>query len=332
MPPPNPPRNLRGQLLNDKGQPIDAHGRRLDSFDRPIEDRIVEPTEDLPVAGFPNLTIAYPSFGDWVAMFDPRNNRGDPANRATYDDFKRRHQKQMTGMLQEIRSRLAGKALLNETNASTHTIAILPIDFVPTSKKWVKYHDNAIASPDSAVRSTTPGMYAGRSSRDGSSLTGIGTGSDSQIFFSPERVRPGGPGFNPDEILFHEMVHAVRDAQGASASGYHMGKGYDNAEEFAAIVVTNVYLSEKKQTQLRASHGRGVLLDPDKFLDSPLVPAPGARGLLGTFRLRQPRLFAALAAIDRSVAAFNPFRQLAEETIKAHAAHEAKMREFDRRP
>ena len=110
-----------------------------------------------------------------------------------------------------------------------------------------------------------------------------------------------------------------------------MGKGYDNAEEFAAILVTNVYLSEKKRTQLRANHGRGVLLDPDKFLDSPRVPVPGARGLLGIFRLRQPRLFAALAAIDRSIAAFNPFRQFAEETIKARAAHEAKMREFDRR-
>ena len=80
MPPPNPPRNLRGQLLNDKGKPIDAVGRRLDSFDRPIEDRISEPTEDLPVAGLPNLTIAYPSLGDWLAMFDPRHNRGDQAD------------------------------------------------------------------------------------------------------------------------------------------------------------------------------------------------------------------------------------------------------------
>ena len=110
-----------------------------------------------------------------------------------------------------------------------------------------------------------------------------------------------------------------------------MGKGYDNAEEFAAILVTNVYLSEKKRTQLRANHSHGVLSDPDKFLDSPRVPVPGTRGLLGIFRLRQPELLAALAAIDRSIAAFNPFRQFAEETIKARAAHEAKMREFDRR-
>ena len=172
MPPPNPPRNLRGQLLNDKGQPIDAVGRRLDSFDRPIEDRISEPTEDLPVAGLPNLTIAYPSLGDWLAMFDPRHNRGDQANRATYEDFKRRHQQQMTDMLQKIRSRLVGKALLNETNASTHTITILPIDFVPTSTEWVEDHNNAIVSADNVVRATTPGMYAGGSLPDGRSRRG----------------------------------------------------------------------------------------------------------------------------------------------------------------
>src|SRR5262249_25948335 len=112
--------------------------------------------------------------------------------------------------------------------------------------------------------------------------------------------------------------------------GFSMKGGFDNAEEFAAVVVTNVYLSEKKQTVLRANHGSRVLHDPDKFLDSPNVLAPGARGLLGIFRLKQSRFFAALAAIDKHIAAFNPFRQLAEETAKAAKAHEAKMRAFDR--
>jgi hypothetical protein len=49
------------------------------------------------------------------------------------------------------------------------------------------------------------------------------------------------------------------------------------------------------------------------------------------FRLRQPKFFSALAAINRKTAAFNPFRQLAEETKNASAAHDAKMRTMDRR-
>jgi hypothetical protein len=175
----------------------------------------------------------------------------------------------------------------------------------------------------------TKGMYAG-TGKDFKTLKGKGTGSDSLIFLTPERLDVSGPGGAPDETLFHELVHAVRDTQGVSAVGFSMKKGFDNAEEFAAIVATNVYLSEKKQTLLRANHGSRVLHDPDKFLDSPRVPPPGARGLLTLFRLNQRRFFDALAKIDRKTAAFNPFRQLAEETIKANQAHEAKMRAFDR--
>ena len=78
-------------------------------------------------------------------------------------------------------------------------------------------------------------------------------------------------------------------------SGFRLGDDYDNEEEFAAVVVTNVYLSEKKQTALRADHGWGVLQNPDKFLDSPHVPAPVRQDALGQLPLtavpilRQPR-------------------------------------------
>lgn len=331
MPPPNPPRNHRGQLVNAKGQTIDAHGRRLDGFDRPMERRILEDTEDVQFPGFPSLIIAYPSFNDWTAMFDPRDNRGAAANSETYEDFKEKHQKQITSMLKEITARKAGQALLGETNRSPHWITILPIDFVSTQSRWVKFHNNAIASPHSAKESAVKGSHAGQN-KDGDNLKGTGAGTSSWVYFTPERIRPGGgPGYNPDEILFHELVHAVRDMQGASTAGFKMGNAYDNAEEFAAVVTTNVYMSEKKQTDLRANHGRGKLENPDRFLDHPQVPSPGARGLLSVYRRNQPRLFAALANIDSKTAAFNPFRDLNEESIAASEAHDAKMREFDRR-
>jgi hypothetical protein len=174
------------------------------------------------------------------------------------------------------------------------------------------------------------GMHVPPRRKGGPNRTGTGRGSDAEIYFSPERLRPGGPGFKADEVLFHEMVHAVRAIHGVSTSTFRMGGGYDNEEEFVAVVVTNVYLSEKKQTALRANHGRGALRDPANFLDSPDVPPPGARGLLSIVRLNQPRFFASLAAIEPKEAAFNPLRQLADETAKAASAHEAKMRALDR--
>jgi hypothetical protein len=328
-PPPTPT-----PLVNAKGQPIDAEGRRIDGMGRPMEDRVTA-WEDLPFPGYPSISIAYPVLDDWVAMFDPRHNRSDASNLESYEDFKQRHQKQITSLLKEIVARKSGKALLGETNLTANTITIFPIDFVSTSSRWIKFHNNAIATTDSAVKSTHPGMYASTSKNKKTKVTtnniGTGEGANSEIYFTAGRLRPGGPGYNSDEILFHELVHAVRDTQGASTSGFKMGNDYDNAEEFAAVVTTNVYMSEKKQTKMRANHGRGELANPEKFLDSPQVPAPGARGLLSLYRQRLPRLFNALAAISAQDAAFNPFRQLAEETAAATKAHDAKMREFDRR-
>jgi hypothetical protein len=48
--------------------------------------------------------------------------------------------------------------------------------------------------------------------------------------------------------------------------------------------------------------------------------------LLTLIRRNQPNFFRALANIDRKTAAFNPFRDLDEETKRGSAAHEAKMR------
>ena len=145
MPPPTP-----APLVNAKGQPIDAEGRRIDGMGRPMEDRVTA-WEDLLFPGYPSISIAYPVLDDWVAMYDPRHNRSDAANRESYEEFKTRHQKQITSLLKDIVSRAAGKALLGETNLTANTITILPIDFVSTSSRWIKFHNNAIATTDSAI-------------------------------------------------------------------------------------------------------------------------------------------------------------------------------------
>jgi hypothetical protein len=329
MPPPPIQRDLRGRPLDAKGRPLDAHGRPLDGMDRPLVNRVIEPVTRLAVPGYPKIAIAFPSLGDWTAIYDPRNNRGAALNQTTFFEFRDRHERTMQKLLAEIAASRCGAALLAQSNASaSFNISILPMDFVSSRDMWVKYHNNAISTSD-GIDSRVIGMYAGTAA-DGSNLTGSGFGSSAEIFFSPERLKRTGPGMKPDEVLFHEIVHAVRALQGVMTLSFKMGRDYDNDEEFAAVVVTNVYLSEKKQTALRANHASGVLRNPDKFLDSPDVPAPGARMLLSGFRLRQPTFFEALAKIDRPTAAFNPFRQLDEETRRATAAHDAKMRQFDR--
>ena len=71
----------------------------------------------------------------------------------------------------------------------------------------------------------------------------------------------------PHEVLFHELVHALRDAagHGNSLSPLSGGlRGYDNTEELIAVVVTNIYMTDptnKKADRvgLRRDHGFGTL-------------------------------------------------------------------------
>lgn len=90
---------------------------------------------------------------------------------------------------------------------------------------------------------------------------GTGKGSDSMVFFTPSIYTVDhGPGSLGDEVLLHEMVHALRETM-----GMHHGiltvhnpvdKCYDNDEEFYAILVANIYMSEKTKNcqRLCANH------------------------------------------------------------------------------
>lgn len=58
----------------------------------------------------------------------------------------------------------------------------------------------------------------------------------------------------PDDTLVHELVHALRDVRGQLLQVPTRSKNYDNEEEFFAILVQNVYASEKGMTILRHDH------------------------------------------------------------------------------
>jgi len=61
-----------------------------------------------------------------------------------------------------------------------------------------------------------------------------------------EGKNDGHAGLDKDEILFHELVHALRQMEGQMMniplSGTH--SGYDNLEEFHAVVLTNIYTTD----------------------------------------------------------------------------------------
>jgi hypothetical protein len=76
-------------------------------------------------------------------------------------------------------------------------------------------------------------------------------------------------GILPDETLFHEFVHAFRMASGAATVAPLVKGGlldYQDAEEFIAVLVTNIYLtdpSNKTHSNLRRDHVSFKTLESD---------------------------------------------------------------------
>ncbi|MGD9631499.1 MAG: M91 family zinc metallopeptidase [Pyrinomonadaceae bacterium] len=120
----------------------------------------------------------------------------------------------------------------------------------------------------------------------------------------------------PDEILFHEMIHAIRGGLRLNDARPVAGglKRYSNTEEFLAILITNIYISDAsngKGSGLRAGHAGKSPLEA-QFSRSLSFFASSAKilPLLKEFKDKQPKFFADLAKV-KSV--FNPFKAMTDD-------------------
>jgi hypothetical protein len=154
------------------------------------------------------------------------------------------------------------------------------------------------------------------------SVLGTGKGSSADLLFSRQDWAQSGPSAGldaADETLLHEIVHCVRQLSGMEQSGKLINNSptidkyqtYDSVEEFAAIVITNVYRSESGRKGLRADH----TLDPTTGKDKPLMfPLTNARNFVTAWRQQMLRLQTDLPRLCRRLAevdcAFNPFFEL----------------------
>jgi hypothetical protein len=94
-------------------------------------------------------------------------------------------------------------------------------------------------------------------------LTGVGGGSEVTIPFTPGAwagmdrnlgYDPVGDLYQADDVLFHELFHALRMLDGVFL-GNPMRDGYDFEEEFFGILATNIYVQEQGRPQaLRRDH------------------------------------------------------------------------------
>jgi hypothetical protein len=236
---------------------------------------------------YPNVAVTYFYFPLWLARFDPGLIRDLAVNISSYRHQRGKHENDVAMQLIKIRSTGSGVALMREIEATRRALAIKPYLFF-------SLYPTPLFPPQGPNAATVPA---------GGRLFPLDP-SNATIFFTPHMWGPqgtsgySGPGTNPDELLFHEMIHSAIQMRGGGALGV--------SQSDLAVVLTNVYLAEKKQRNLRANHSSfDVLPRPEAFLAT-----PNNLSLLRNFRHAQPTFFDALADIPPDKAWWNPAREL----------------------
>ena len=200
-------------------------------------------------------------------------------------------QKNVLTLLRRISASKAGIALLRAIQG-----AGLPVLIVPP----IQYECNARQLGRAIV---------------GGTLFGAVVSFDPEVYAHPESCFGKGQTYGtfPNEVLFHELVHALRrakDINRAKPSGGGLYR-YQNSEEFLAVVITNVYISD-----VTNSHSSGLRRDHtdhqrlDRGLSGSLTfykSSAEVLPLIETFASQQADFFDALASVQAS---FNPFEAL----------------------
>ncbi len=270
----------------------------------------------------------YPSYtAIKIRVADPPGTAGLPVLERLRADYLRDplsadpYGRSVRDVLNTLNGQVTGRVILEAIQGSGHQIVIQPYNPTPQDPQ------NAYASPTDWSAATPQGQqalqcggpnqgqpliqstYWGFSSAP---VEGTGSGSNSVVYFTPSMwSAPGGPGSRADQILLHEMLHAYRQMRGRLLCMSAGMGNYDTFEEYFAIVITNMYMSEttgSAATPLRAHHhGFSTLPYPQLFPDS-----QQNREYLRRIHRENSELTARLAF--RSRGPFNPFRDLFLQT------------------
>lgn len=258
-----------------------------------------------------NLRIAYPGFLTWLKFFDPRRQGGDDLGKKVTDYWTAKvNYELLTGaLLKQLREGKDGKKLdstmiiMNRIDEPTgHLITVMP-------SRWDKGRD-PLTTPDDALKAI-----------EDISIGFTRGGSGSTIRISPEALndKPEAVAV-ADQLLFHELVHAVMNSDGKNSGVAGVGPKWGDQREFFVTQIENVYRSEKGVHKVRGSHDDDSVIwdDTEKLLDHKEIKPP-VRILLDTFKTIEPVIYDALARIPQAKAKYNPFRDYKEEQDKKAA-------------
>ncbi len=139
-------------------------------------------------------------------------------------------------------------------------------------------------------------------------------GLQSTIPFEPAAFPTNNPHtLNPSEVLFHELVHAVRELSG-KLDQTPIHDAYEDIEEYFAIVISNVYRSELNRIGLRGGHHSESLPPKQRDDAGVFLNADNNRKRLERLKSETPDLFNAVAGVVGP--RWNPIRLMARPAGK----------------
>lgn len=170
---------------------------------------------------------------------------------------------------------------------------------------------NATTTPDKPRDGILRGEAAPEPDEDVYTTKTMGTGAGSNVVIT---INPGvysdygktSPAYlgRSDDVLAHELVHGLSQISGRNAATMGGPAGYGNLEEFSAVVVANVYRSEKQGAAafLRSGH------------DDSRLPASlsNSRAFYAKYKVFLDQVYRNLPGLSRELSAgtgiaFNPF-------------------------
>jgi hypothetical protein len=178
-----------------------------------------------------------------------------------------------------------GAALLGTFNANSNKEAAIWIMNNPDTSNWCNSATGNFLSTD---------LSTGKVHWEGS-----------RIWYSPDRYSVDGcgwyPGMRPEDVLFHEMVHASRDLNDPvyDKTPLHLMGDY---EEFLAVLITNMYRTEIGAKKLHRDYMLKLLVEQpeaEAFLSSKREYLDAIQALQGDL------LVSAVSGLNTP---FNPFR------------------------
>jgi hypothetical protein len=225
---------------------------------------------------------------------------------------------------QKINRNPAGKIILAWIEDNPHYITIVPNGHQCNASTPPDTPDDA--SPKDEHYYLSHNFYTDGDAFKRSSTLGTGKGSDAHIKFTPgvwgkDCFPTLKYASQPDVVLFHELIHALRENQGLFNPIPMPKTDFQDQEEFLAITTANVYISAtcKCETPLRGNNYLTIDEYQYPLVRSAAVPSPPP---LSAVFLADPDyreamkavyfwlpVYEEIAWIQEAIAPYNPFHE-----------------------